>query len=85
MPDINPDLNVDTSPLEDYIPITPGSSALANGPCRAVLVTAAGTINLTTYNGTDRDGIHLAAGIWHPIVASKIRTGGTATGIFAGY
>jgi hypothetical protein len=85
MTDLNPLINADTSPLEDYVPITPGDTSLAFGPCRAILVTAAGTVNLTTARGTPRDGIHLAAGIWHPIVALKIRAGGTATGIFAGY
>ena len=73
-----------TAPLDDYVPVTPGASALADGPCRAILVTVAGTINLTTIAGVDRDGVPCSVGV-NPYMATKIRAGGTATGIFAGY
>lgn len=72
------------APLDDYIPVTPGSGLLANGPCRAIIVTAAGTVNLTTLAGVDRDAVPCNVGV-NPYCASKIRSGGTATGIFAGY
>lgn len=83
--DINTRYGPSSAPLADYVPITAGAGDLADGPCRAILVTVAGTVNLTTADDVNRDGIHLAAGIWHPIVAKKIRAGGTATGIIAGY
>ena len=73
-----------TAPLDDYVPVTPGSAALPNGPCRAIIVTVAGTVNLTTIAGVDRDGVPCGVGV-NPYMASKIRAGGTATGIFAGY
>lgn len=77
-------LGMDLSSLSDYVPVTPGASLLANGTCRAICVTVAGTVNLTTPSGTDRDGVPCVVGI-NPYAASKIRSGGTATGIFAGY
>lgn len=72
------------APLDDYVPVTPGAGLLPNGTCRAVIVTVAGTVNLTTPAGIDRDGVPCSVGI-NPYMASKIRAGGTATGIFAGY
>lgn len=73
-----------TSPLDDYVTVTPGSSALANGTCRAIIVDADGTLDLTTPDGTDRDGVLVFKGV-NPYVASKIRAASGPTVIIAGY
>ncbi len=73
-----------TAPLDDYVPVTPGASALADGPCRAICATVAGTVNLTNKAGVQRDGVPVNVGV-NPYVATHIRAGGTATGLFAGY
>ncbi len=65
--------------------VTPGAGDLPNGVTSALLVTVAGTVNITWPDGTNHDGVHLAAGIWHPMAVIKVRSGGTATGIKAGY
>ena len=75
---------VSTAPLDDVVPVTPGNGDLPNGPCRAIIATVGGTVNVTTAKG-DRDSVPIAAGVALPIVALKIRAGGTATGLFAGY
>lgn len=80
--DSRPDIKSD--PLTDYVPVTPANTELPDGPCRAIIVAAAGTVNLTTIKDEDRDGVPLQPGI-NPIVAKKIRAGGTATNLFAGY
>lgn len=71
-------------PADDYIPVTPSNTDLPDGPCRGLLVAAAGTVNLTTVAGVNRDNVPLQAS-YNPLVASKIRAGGTATNIFALY
>lgn len=73
-----------TAPADDVVPVTPGASALPDGPCRALLVGVAGTVNLTTLAGVQRDGVPLVEG-WNPVGATHVRTGGTATGIWAVY
>lgn len=73
-----------TSPLDDYIAITPGAALLVDGPCRAIIVTVAGTVNLTTPAGIERNAVPCNVGV-NPYAAGRIRAGGTATGIFAGY
>lgn len=77
-------VDASTAPLDDVVPVTPGAGLLENGECRAILATVAGTVNITTTLGGDRDGVPVNAGI-NPIRAIKIRAGGTATGLFAGY
>lgn len=71
-------------PADDYIPVTPAATDLPDGPCRGLLVGTAGTANLTTLDGTNRDNVPLQAG-YNPLVVRKVRTGGTAAGIFALY
>lgn len=51
---------------------------------RAVRVTTGGTLNITDAEGNDVDGYPIEAGAWDPIRPSKIRTGGTANGVFIG-
>lgn len=77
-------IGASSAPLADYIPTAPSNSALPNGNCRAICVTVAGTVNLTTPAGVDRDGVPCGVGV-NAYSASKIRPGGTATGLFAGY
>ena len=72
------------APLTKVVAVTPGASLLADGECRAILATVAGTVNITTRAGVDRDGVPINVGV-NPIAAIKIRAGGTATGLFAGY
>jgi hypothetical protein len=75
---------ISSAPLLDYVPVTPGAGDLPDGPCRAILATAAGTVNLTTIAGDQRNGVPVNAGV-NPLAARAIRAGGTATGLFAGY
>ena len=78
-----------TDPAYDVIPITPADSDLTEGPCRGILVTVSGTVNIQMVglDGTpvDRTGIPLDSGRIYGLQCVKIRAGGTATGIFAIY
>lgn len=77
-------LNV-MAPAVDYVPVTKDdANDLPNGLCKGLLVGTPGTANLTTHNGTARDGIPLQAG-FNPIRALRVRTGGTAADIVALY
>lgn len=73
-----------TEPLYDVVPVTPSNDALAGGRCRAILATVAGTVNITTAAGVERNAVPINVGV-NPIAATHIRSGGTATGLFAGY
>lgn len=71
--------------------VTPADdTALSNGPCDAILVGAAGNVEVTykdPVNGSlVEDIVYLAAGVWHKMSVSIIHnTSTTATGIHAGY
>ena len=71
-------------PAKGIALVTPGASALPSGTCRALLVGGAGTANLTDAYGNDVDAVPLVVG-YNPLSVSKVRTGGTATGIYALY
>lgn len=58
---------------------------LADGPCRALVVAAAGTVNVTDMTGTNVDGVPLAAGIPLPLAIKRLRLGGTASNVFGLY
>jgi len=58
---------------------------LPDGPCRALLVAAAGTVNITDMTGANIDGVPLAAGIPQPLNIKRLRLGGTATSVFGLY
>ncbi len=77
--------DIKDGPSAFYKPIVPGAADLVDGPCRAILATGGGTVNVTRVDGTDIAAIPIAAGVPLPIVATKIRAGGTATGLFALY
>lgn len=73
------------SPASRYEPVTANDSTdLPGGICRGLLVTAAGTANLDQPDGTARTAVPLVAG-FNPIAVKRVRTGGTATGLFALY
>lgn len=68
-------------------PVTLGSSALANGECKAIWAATAGTVNLTFASGRTAASFPLMAGV-NPIRATVINTpssGTAATGVWALY
>lgn len=71
-------------PLDDYVTVTPGASALALGPCRCILVDADGTVDLTTKAGEERDGVLVFKG-YNPLVATHIRAASGPAVVQAGY
>ena len=73
----------DTKPAVKMVPVTKGT-AFAIGPCRALAVGTAGTINITELDGTDRDDFPVQVG-YNPIQVSAVRAGGTAENIWALY
>lgn len=78
-----PDLKIDAA--RHYIPVVKDDDDdLPGGACRALLVGTAGTANLTQEDGTDRNNVPLQAG-YNYLTCSKVRTGGTATDIWALY
>jgi hypothetical protein len=66
------------------VAVTPSNDDLALGPCRAIMVSADGTVDVTYANGMT-DTLTLVTGTVYPISVLKIRSGGTATGIKACY
>lgn len=70
----------------DCVSITPGSSALANGECRAIVAETAGRVNITQ-GGVVRANFPLVAG-YNPVRATVIdapSAGTAATGVWALY
>lgn len=77
-----PDLKIDAA--RDYRLVTKSEDEIATGPCRGLLVGTAGTANLTTLEGDDRDAVPLVKG-YNMLACSKVRPGGTADDIWALY
>jgi hypothetical protein len=73
-----------TEPAEIYLLVSPSDSDLPNGPCRGLLVGGAGTGNLTQINGVEQDEVPLQAG-YNPLSCRAVRSGGSATDIWALY
>lgn len=74
-------------PANDVVPVTKADSDLPDGPCKAILVGVAGTLNVQTVGigpATIRTSIPLAAGIY-PFQLNQVRLGGTADNIWAIY
>lgn len=69
-----------TGPVTRIFAITPGTALPF--VTRAILVGTAGTLNLTTLGGDTVTGLPLAAGVWHPVMASSVATGGSAAQIW---
>jgi hypothetical protein len=59
-------------PVIDTIPVTPGATDLANGPTKAILLDADGTIDYLTTAGTARTGVPLAGKVMHRLAAQRI-------------
>lgn len=76
--------NRGTAPAFTYVPVTKADSDLAGGICRGLLVGTAGTANLQDAGGTTRTNVPLQAG-YNPIMCKQVRTGGTASDIWALY
>lgn len=56
------------------------------GPCNALYIGVTGNITIVTPEGQDQLYENLAAGVYHPIAATKVKsTGTTATKIVAGW
>jgi len=72
-----------SGPAEIIAAVTLANSALPNGPCRSLLVGVAGTANLMVA-GVIHTGVPLQAG-YNPIRCEQVRTGGTASNIWALY
>ena len=64
--------------------MTKADAALPDGPCRALLVGTAGTANLMDNSGAILANVPLQLG-YNPISVQQVRTGGTATDIWALY
>lgn len=73
-----------STPARAYEPVTKADANLPSGDCRAILVGAAGTLNLMDLDGIVRTGVPVQAG-FNPIMARQIRSGGTADNVWAIY
>lgn len=71
-------------PADAYAPVTKADSDLPDGTCRALWVGTAGTANLMEQDGTIRTNFPLMQGP-NPLVCKQVRTGGTASDIWAIY
>jgi len=74
----------DSAPSRKFAPVTKADADLPGGPCRGLLVGTAGTANLGEQDGTVRTNVPLVAG-YNPLTVQQVRTGGTATDIWALY
>lgn len=72
------------SPAFRYVPVTKADTDLPDGTCRSMNVGVAGTANLMQDDGTIRTNYPLQQG-YNPIGAKQVRTGGTASDIWALY
>lgn len=73
-----------SAPADDYVPVTKADSDLPDGVCRGLLVGVAGTLNLQTFEGTVRANVPVVAG-YNPLICKQVRSGGTATDVWALY
>lgn len=72
------------APAWRHVPATKADADMADGVCRALLVGAAGTANLMDAAGNIRANVPLQAG-YNPLSCRQVRTGGTASDIWALY
>ncbi|MGB0084214.1 MAG: hypothetical protein WBP94_02415 [Rhodomicrobiaceae bacterium] len=73
------------APASRVVPITPDDdNDLPEGACRALLVGTAGTADLIDASGAERTGVPLQQG-YNPIGALRVKTGGSATNLWALY
>ena len=72
------------APADMLVPVTKADTALPDGTCRCLLVGTAGTANIVDGSGATRANVPLQQG-YNPIVCQQVRTGGTASDIWALY
>ena len=76
---------VDTrAPITSWVPVTKADANMAGGTCRALWVGTPGTANLMQDDGTIRANVPLKDGLF-PCAVRQVRTGGSATDIWALY
>lgn len=73
-----------SSPASVFSPVTKADSNLPDGTCKALLVGTAGTANLMDVLGNIRANVPLQQG-FNPLACRQVRTGGTASDIWALY
>lgn len=76
--------SADIIPGTDVVPVTKANADLPDGPCRALWVGTAGSVNIRTLNGADRDDFPVFIGL-NQIQVKRVRLGGTADNIWAIY
>ena len=64
-------LSEHSRPSRFYLTVTPGSEPLANGPCRSILCSEDGVLDLTDLSGTARADVPVQKG-YNPLCASVI-------------
>lgn len=72
------------NPATKCVPVTKADANLDEGQCRSLLVGTAGTANLMDASGAIRTNVPLQQG-YNPIEVRQVRTGGTASDIWALY
>lgn len=73
-----------TEPAVKVVAVTKANADLPDGPAKSLLVGTAGTLNIMDYYGTVVANVPVQQG-YNPIRVKQVRTGGTATDIFALY
>jgi hypothetical protein len=73
-----------SNPADAFVLVTKADADLPDGPCRSLLVGTAGTANIQQLDGTTRANVPLQQG-YNPIACKQVRTGGTASDIWALY
>lgn len=71
-------------PAQQIVPVVKADSDLTFGPCRALWVGTAGTLNIQQLDGTVRAGFPAQVGLI-PVSVKQVRLGGTADNIWALY
>lgn len=72
------------APASQFVSVTKADADLTDGICRGLLVGTAGTANLQDVRGTNRANVPLQQG-YNPLRCKQVRTGGTASDIWALY
>lgn len=74
-----------TAPASQIVPVAlDDENDLPNGICRALLVGTAGSATIIDASGTERTGVPLQRG-FNPIGVKRVKSGGTATDLWALY
>jgi hypothetical protein len=71
-------------PASKFPPVTKADADLPDGVCRALLVGIPGTANLMDAEGNIRADVPLQLG-YNPLAVKQVRTGGSASNIWALY